>query len=376
MEIRVDKLRDTLKLLSPVTPKKTTLPILKSILLTDGKAVATDLTTSVVLDLLEIDGKCLIPVAEVLELLKYVPGNEKVTIDTTSRNLHLSWDGGKAAYPVGNPADYPEAVPSDQPMLEKEADGGLIVKVLNSMVSYAATDESRPVLTGVALYLGEHVAAAAGDGFRMVYDSLPLSLGTEGTAIIPTSSIQILNSLWDKVPVTAQLSSSLIQQITAKRKLVISLGDGKDNTIPTWIAFQFGRTKVIVKLISGNPPDFKTLIPVPTKKVQVMAPEFERAVLRVKDIARDSSGIVRLVWTDSEMTVSAKSEENGEAEAVISVNAEDGPGRFGINVNYLVEYLNGKDSLVTFGVTTESAPILFQYPNCPKTVIMPMMVQW
>ena len=142
------------------------------------------------------------------------------------------------------------------------------------------------------------------------------------------------------------------------------------------MGFQFGQAKVYTRLIAGNPPDFKALIPVPAKKVLVMAPDLERAALRVREIAEDSSGIIRLSWTETEMTVSARSEESGEIEATIPVSAQDGPGRIGMNVKYLMEYLKGKDGLVNFGITTESAPILFQYSNFPLTVIMPMMVQW
>lgn len=374
MEIRVDKLRDTLKLLSPVIPKKTALPVLKNVLFKDGKAIATDLETTAILDLPEACEECLIPVTEVSELLKYVPGNEKLTIETIGKSLRLSWKNGKAAYQVAKAIDYPSAIPSDSLISEQEIDGSILIKTLVSMVGYAATEDSRPVLTGVSLYLGDEVTAAAGDGFRMVYQPLSLSFGKDGTAIIPAKSIPILSTIWEKTPLVAPLSDSLIHQITAKRKIRLSMG-GKDN-IPAWMAFEFGPVKVIIELIAGNPPVFKALIPVPVKKVQVMAPELERAVLRLKDIAKEGAGIIRLSWTETELTVSAKSEDTGESEATIPVNGQDGAGRFGINATYLAEYLKGKDGVVTFGITTESAPILFQYPDFPITVIMPMMVQW
>ena len=103
MEIRVDKFRDTLNLLKPAIPKKTAIAILKSVLLDNGKAIAADLQTSVVIDLPEADGKCLVPHAEVSELLKFVPGNEKLTIEWAKKSISLSWDGGKAAYPAADP---------------------------------------------------------------------------------------------------------------------------------------------------------------------------------------------------------------------------------------------------------------------------------
>ncbi len=376
MEVRVDKFRDTLNLLRPAVPRKTTVNILKNILLDDGKAIAADLTTSVVIDLPEAEGKILLPHAEVSELLKFVPGYEKLTIEKVDKSIRLSWAGGKAAYPSADPADFPKAIPDEKPMVEKDVDGAILVKALSSMAVYAATEESRPVLHGVSLYLGEKSEAAAGDGFRMVFDTLPISYPAEHTIVVPLESVPIIAHVWDKTPPVAALASSLVQQVTAKRIVLLSLGDGKDNTAPTWASLQFGKSRVIFMLTQGNPPNFKALIPVPTKKVQVLASDFERAVLRIRDIASDNSGIVRLTWTDTELTVSAKSEENGESEATIPASAQDGPGRIGLNVAYLSGYLKGKDGLVTFGITSESAPILFQHPRTPVTVVMPMQVQW
>jgi len=88
----------------------------------------------------------------------------------------------------------------------------------------------------------------------------------------------------------------------------------------------------ITRLIAGNFPEYKQLIPTPRLKLQVLAPVLERAVRRLGDIAKDSSGIVRLKWTETQMSVSAKSDEVGEVEATIPVSAEDGPGRIGIDV--------------------------------------------
>jgi DNA polymerase-3 subunit beta len=368
MQMRVDKLRETLKVLQPVIPKKTTLPVTKNILLRDGKAVATDLEATVILELPEAKGECLVPYHQVSELLKYVPGDEQLTLETKNGSLRLSWKNGQAAYDVAKPDEYP-AVPEVKVKAEAEVDGGVLVKGLTDVVGFCATEESRPVLTGVALYLGENTAVAAGDGFRMGYQLLPLPFPSENTVIVPASAVNILDYLWGKVPVTAQLAASLVQQVTAKRKIGLALGEGN-------MALRFGRATFITRLIDGNPPTFKDLIPTPRLKVQVLAPELEQAVRRLEKIANEASGIVRLKWTEKEMTLSAQSAEVGEVEATIPANAEDGPGRIAVNVHYLVEYLRGKENLVTIGITSDSSPILFKYGTSPIVVVMPMMVQW
>ena len=88
------------------------------------------------------------------------------------------------------------------------------------------------------------------------------------------------------------------------------------------------------KLIAGTPPDHLALLnnfhePI---KVKLMAPELRNAVRRLVGIARDGTGIVRLKWTETAMTVSARSEEMGEVSAEIPVPAgehsrQDSPQR-------------------------------------------------
>ncbi|GAI40121.1 unnamed protein product, partial [marine sediment metagenome] len=55
MQVRVQKLREVMKLLELAIPGKTTLPILHSVLLKDGKAVAGNLEVFVFIDLPEAD---------------------------------------------------------------------------------------------------------------------------------------------------------------------------------------------------------------------------------------------------------------------------------------------------------------------------------
>lgn len=44
----------------------------------------------------------------VLELLKYIPGDETLTMEPSSKNMKLSWNGGTAAYEVPDVQDYPD----------------------------------------------------------------------------------------------------------------------------------------------------------------------------------------------------------------------------------------------------------------------------
>ena len=372
MQIRVDKLRKNLALLQPVVPKKATLPVLTHIRLMDGKMTATDLETRVSIDLNEAQGVAfLLPFKSILDVLKYVPGDDILTLDPNSKGvLKLSWHGGSAAFVVKDVSDYPDS-DLKEPRAEGVLNGDMLIAALAEALPYCSTDTARAVLTGVSLYLGNVLQIAGADGFQLSYQSLKLSYPVKETIIIPASTVAILVDLWRKEPGQLGLETTLVRQLTAARQLKLSLWDGA-------MGVKFGNITVISKLIAGTPPDHLALLgnfqePI---KVRLMAPELYNAVRRLQGIARDGKGIVKLLWTDTQMTVFAHSEEMGDVQADIQVMAGSIPGRIALSVSYLLGYLEGKEGLITMGSTTASGPALFHYGNKPIVAIMPMFVDW
>jgi len=368
MQMRVERLREVLDLLKPVMLKKAAIPAIKYVLLKDGKAVATDLETMVILDVPEAKGECLIPHHEVYELLKHIPGYEELSIKAEGKSLLLNWDGGNASYEAMQAEEYPPLV---QGKAETEAPlpGDSLIDALNSVVGYCSTNEERPAICGVHLFLGEQVKIGAADGFRLAYQTLPMSFPVEATAIIPTKSIRVLTHLWEKLPPAPPPASSLITQVTAKRLLQLAIKENR-------LRIAFGRVIVIVQLIEGTPPRYDQIIPSEvSQQVRFFASDLERAVRHLRGIARDGSGAIRLSWTESSLTAVAKSEEKGEATVEIPVQA-DGAGKIAINWVYLLDYLKGRQGLVTMGVRGAQGAVVFRHGQSPLVAIMPMYVQW
>lgn len=231
------------------------------------------------------------------------------------------------------------------------------------------------MLTGVALTLGEPLEVAAGDGFRMAYQALPLAYPVaEGITqvVIPADAIRTLGRLWEKAPRTAPLEQSLIRLVTARRRLELAVGN-------QMLEARFGPVTLVVHLIEGTSPNFRQLIPQePTQKVRAFGPDLERAVRLVWYMAKGSSEIVRLTWSEDTLTVRARGEEVGEAETTVRVETQGEPGRVALKATYLLEYLRGRTGMVTMAVTDVSSPILFRHgPSTEGLVlVMPMFVQW
>ncbi len=373
MEIQVNKLRELMELFKPVVPKKSALPITAYIRLGEGKATATDLETMVIADLPEAEEPMLLPFASLAEMLKYVPGDGTIKIEVQNKKVSLVWSGGTASYPTEAIQDFP-VLPEMPNKAEGMIDGDTLIAAMLAALPYVATDESRPVLSGVTLVLGSPIEVAAGDGFRMSHQVLGLSFPLEVKIIVPAHAVNILGHVFAKTPRTPPSSAdSLIPIIIAKRQLHMALtGENK-------VRLDFGRTaSVVINLIAGTSPEWLKLIPKgePILQSQVFAPQLEAAVKRVRAIAKDGSGIVRMVFADGKLAVSARGEDQEISATIDTLNTQGEPGRTALNHTYLLDFLSGKQGIVIVSQYDKTGPLVFQYQNSPRVLIMPMFVEW
>ena len=372
MDIQVARFREVLELLKPVIPRKTTLPALTYVLLKDGKAVGTDMETMVIVQVPEADIDCLFPYADVVKMLQYVQGLENLHIEPKDGKVTMSWSDGKSTFGTRDVEEFPN-VPEFVPKVEADIDIDTLIPAMYEAMGFAATEDSRPVLHAVSLILGDEVAVAAGDGYRMAHKTLPLSFPQESILVVPLGSVKALKLLWDKTPRTPPASDFLIPAIMAKKRASLAL-DGE-----TGLRFIFGdSTTAIVKLLDGSPPDWLKLMPKkePVLKASVMGSQLELAVRRVLSVARMGKNIVRLAFNDDAVTVSAKHDDQ-EVESTVKVLASQGaPNRMGIGAGFLLDYLKGKEGIVTLSWESQGSPILFNHQKNPTVLIMPMVVDW
>lgn len=373
MKIQVTKLRELMELMKPAIPKKSTLKATSYISVGNGKAVATDLDTMVIADLPEAEDSMLLPFASLAEMLKYIPGDETITIESQNKKVKLVWSGGTASYPTEAVQDFP-VLPEMPARAEGMIDGDILIAAMMAALPYVATEEGRPVLSGVTLVLGSPIEVAAGDGFRMSHQVLGLAFPLEEKIIVPAHAVAIMGHVFSKTPRTPPSDvDSLIPIIIAKRQLHMALaGENK-------VRVDFGQTaSVVINLIDGTSPEWLKLIPKgePILQSQVFAPQLEAAVKRVRDVAKDGSGIVRMVFADGKITVSARGEDQEISAIMDSLNTQGEPGRMGLNHKYLLDYLSGKQGIVIVSQYDKTGPVVFQYQNSPRVLIMPMLAQW
>ena len=385
MQVKAQRLREAMMLLERTVPRKPKSKIVANVFLKDGKVTATDLDIDVSLDLPEVDVECLLPHREVYEMLKYVDGNDTVTVTPDGGTVHLAWESGKATYYPGKLEDYP-VHEGFELAVKGSVNGDKVIKAMMSLVDYCLEEDPKhnikPVLTGVAVILGEKLELWAADGFRLANVHLDESYPSTETIIIPADTVRTLGFLWSKLPAAPPLKGTLIEQLISKRELRIGLHAGEplpdDGGTPSDKAvFRFGRLTVVSRLIQGKAPNYRQYIQENQPlKVRVLGRVFETGAQRLKTVAKDGSGILRMEWTEDKLTLSAHGKDTGDAIAEVPVQTEGGPGKTAVNIKYLMEYFKGKDGLVTMAVSTPSAPVIFRYSNTPLVIMMPMHVDW
>ncbi|MDP2951969.1 MAG: hypothetical protein Q8O76_01465, partial [Chloroflexota bacterium] len=338
----------------------------------DGKAIVTDLEVAVSVDLPEATDPCLLPPDLALEFLKGVPGHLTATLIPQGRQVTIACG---TAYLItlaveGKPEDFPP-VPAVEGQ-EFRLDGDRFVPALAEVGAHTATEDSRPVLTGVHLTLGPEVKVCGADGFTLAVRVVQRGPEETTTAILPRRALTLLPALWKKAPKQPVMEgiTSIAEMAFAKRLIVVTIdGPGKRARL------SLGTVNLTCVLVEGSYPHYSQLIPNPVNWVRADAAELRRAVTQVSRLAREDDGIVRLEWTDKELRVSAGTEAIGQTR--VTLNAEcRGPGHVALNSRYLSCYLVGKDGPVTLYSDAPSAPTRWEHDGSALVVIMPMFVQW
>ena len=255
-------------------------------------------------------------------------------------------------------------------------DGGASVTIpadtfrgaLERVVFAAATDDSRPVLTGVKVELsGDQFTLAAADGFRLAVESgkLGASVDDEVGVIIPAKTLAEVERL------LGDGSSSVELSIDANGRSA---------------KFRLDTSEVVTALVQGTFPDYEKLIPTSYgTKATVDLSGMVQATRAASIFARDGSGIIRVVVSPGEsdgggvVKIISRAEEVGSNENELDAAVEGEETKVAFNSKFLMDVLNvmnGDD--VDLETTTPSSPGVFRSAKHEgyTHVVMPMFVQW
>jgi DNA polymerase-3 subunit beta len=370
-----ENLNRGLNIVGRAVATRTTLPITNNVLLAadEGrlKLVATNLEMAISCWLgakIEEEGSITIPARLLTEFVSSLPNDTiDVHLSPQTKTLGLKCARFEARISGVDAKEFPP-IPSVEDGIATKVEVEALRQGINQVVFAAATEESRPVLTGVCTqFEGDTLTLAAADGFRLAVYKLPVAdpVKQKTEVIIPARTLAELNRL-------------MAEQEEA---VDITLNPNKSQVL-----FRLKNAELVSQLVQGTFPNYSQLIPQSyNTRVIVSVADFLRATKTASIFARDGSGIVRLVITPGseknpgKIAVSARSEEIGDDVGEIDATVEGDDAKIAFNGKYLTDVLSVlHEAQVALETTNPSSPGLIRPVGTDNYthVVMPMFVQW
>jgi len=359
---------------------RATLPVTQNVLLSIDKSMlklsATNLEIAITTWVgakIEEEGSITVPARLLTEFVNSLP-NDKIDLELEQGSglLQISSGNSNAHINTTDASEFPP-IPTVDDGVAAEVDPVVWKSAISRVAFAAATEESRPVLTGVEVKLsGSKFTMAAADGFRLAVQNGALlkPVAEDMSVIIPARTMNELNRL-----IGDREEPVEILMTPAKGQVMFRIRGG--DTV-----------EIVSQLLQGAFPNYEQLIPQSyTTRAVMDLPTVLRAARTASIFARDGSNIIRMhlmpAASDGEtpkVEISARSEEVGDNQDLVDLDEIEGEeGKIAFNSRYLLDVLSvlekGKVALET---TTSSSPGVFKPTDSEDYihVVMPMFVQW
>ena len=345
-----------------VASTKTQLPILSNILLrTDGNRLlvaATNLeiaTTQYIGAKIIKPGAITVPARLISEFVSSLP-KDTIELKIVGENIHIT--SGKYHSIINGVVadDFPELPTINE---ENSVTYSINVEEFKQAVSQtiitSSSDSTRPVLTGVYWHSHEGwIYLAATDGYRLSERRL-VETQSEVAAIIPTQTLQ-----------------EVLRTIIDDSETIDILFDESQ------VRFRINEAEVISRLVDGNFPDYRQLIPAKSDiNVTMKKQDFVRVTKVAGLFARESGGSVTVTVDSDKKTVSLHSIASELGENTSELDAEvEGDGQVTLNSRYLAEALSVVDAdTIAFSFSGKLSPCILRSTTKDTNyyhVIMPL----
>jgi DNA polymerase-3 subunit beta len=364
LSISKEQIINGLQAVQNVVSTRTTLPILSNVLLRaeEGRLefTATDLDVTVACGVeakVKKPGASTVPVKKLFGIVREL-NNADIDLEVDDKN-NCSIRSGASFFKI-NGLSADEFPPL--PVFKEDKKVILPQETLKTMLrktSFAiSTDESRYVLNGIFLSLKDHkMTMVATDGRRlaMVDEEADIAQANEGEFIIPAKTVNELNRLLQDKG-TAEIRY-------AENQASFTLKDEKNNSI-----------LIVTKLIEGNYPNYRQVIPAETKeRVALVREEFLHALRRAEIMTSEKSNSVKLSFSKNKLEITANSPEVGEAKETLAINYKGPDIAIAFNPKYVIDPLNAlPNDEVFFELIDELSPGVLKINGPFLYVVMPM----
>ena len=344
-----------------VVSSRATLPILSNVMLEaqDGevKFTTTDLdvgVSGVVPAEVEKEGNTTLPARRLVGIIRELPAND-VSVEVDGKDNAVIRSGPSYFKIIGLNSDEFPRLPDFHDSREFKVPQKVLKDGLRKTSYAISTDETRYVLNGIyAIFREGKLTLVATDGRRlaMVEYELEFPQSQEIEIIIPTKAVNEV------------------------QRLLGDEGEARIYVSESQIAFEINDTVLVSKLVEGNYPNYRQVIPGKSKeRIVLNREEFLTTVNRVSLLSIDKLNSVRLIFGDDNIDIMSSAQDVGEAKESVPVKYSGPHFTIAFNPDFVMAPLRNLDNdEVFFDFTDEISPGVIRVPGNFLYVIMPMRV--
>jgi len=348
-----------------VVSSRTTLPVLSNVLVetteTGIQLSTTDMEVALRCDVpavVEKPGSTTLPAKRLLSVVRELPTSE-IQIEVDAKSISSIRSGQSFFKIYGLARDEFPAFPSSKDAKKLS----LSQKVLRDglrKTSYAISmDETRYVLNGILFSFKENtLKLVATDGRRLALfeDAIDAELAgkLDMDFIVPTKAINEL------------------------QRLLLDDGEVALSVSENLVSFELNGSLLVSKLVDGNYPNYKQVIPSSEDVKELIKLERENflaSVRRVSLLSSDKTSSIRLNFSKNNIEITSNTPEVGEAKESLAVAYRGRDFSIAFNPEYLMDPLKAlPDDEIELRLIDEMSPGVLEVKPAFLYVIMPMRV--
>jgi DNA polymerase-3 subunit beta len=365
--VEKNRLLKSLSHVQSIVEKKSTLPILSNILLeakgnllvlsaTDMDISITDKLTCNVIE----EGSTTISAHTIYDIIRKLPESTEIEIISNDGKI-LTLRAGKSKFSLGclPKEDFP-LIELGDPENQISIDPQKLLKLINKTRFAVSNEETRYFLNGIYFHKiqrenKDYLSLVATDGHRLAKFDFQQNLENIPGVIIPKKTINELCKLLAE----------------CDEEIKIDLNSNK-------IIFFINNSILISKLIDGNFPDYKRVIPKDNDNfLKINRSNFSFAVDRVSTITNEKLPVIKFKLMKNLINLSSANNENGMATEDVIAEYGGKEMDIGFNSKYILEMINNlEDQEIILNFKDSSSPVIAHEESNPNLVyvLMPMRV--
>jgi len=348
-----ENLAKGLALVGRAVATRSTLPVLSNILLSTDesrlKLSATNLEVGIncwIGAKIEREGATTVPARILADLVNSLPP-ERIELELITRTQTLNLKCGRFEANIKgiDAQEFPLImVPEEDERIQVDAD--LLRQMIDQVAFAAATEETRPVLTGVLADVAtDKLTFVGADGYRLSIRSISLDNGPQHplSVIVPARALQELRRVSTE-------TDKPVEILVAPNR--------------SQIFFHMPDIDLVSQLVEGTFPDYRQIIPTThSTRTTLNTADLLKAVRTAFIFARDTNNITRVQVVPNReagmgrVIISATSAEHGDNVSEMDATIEGAPLDIAFNARYLIDVLSVIDTAqVTLETRDPSSP--------------------